>query len=299
MNSSKKIVLKNVSKTYGKHKSLNNINLEIEKGMFGLLGHNGAGKSTLMKILTTLTEPDRGSSVDVCGYDVFKHKLDIRKIVGFLPQEFSIYPQLTAREFLDYIAQLNCIKNSTDRNKVIDNVIEKVNLQECIDRKIGGFSGGMKRRLGIAQALIKNPYVLIVDEPTAGLDPEERIRFRTMLVELSQDKIVILSTHIVEDVSASCEKIGLLVSGELKYVGAPTAFIKNVDNMVWEKTIHNNSELVQMKDLYTIVSIRQSSNGVIVRFIADNYEVSEDTGLSAVSPSLEDAYLNFMEAVRK
>lgn len=299
MNSLKKIILKNVSKTYGKHKSLNNINLEINKGMFGLLGHNGAGKSTLMKILTTLIWPDRGSSVNICGHDIWKDKLNIRKIVGFLPQEFNIYPQLSPREFLDYIAQLNYIKNSLEKKKVITDVMEKVNLLDCMDKKIGSFSGGMKRRLGIAQALIKDPEVLIVDEPTAGLDPEERIRFRTMLVEFSQNKIVILSTHIVEDVSASCEKIGILLSGELKYVGSPSSFIKNVDTMVWEKTTYSVNELIEIKKLYNIVSIRQSSNGTIVRFIANIKDISEKQDLNSVNPSLEDAYLHYMDTMRK
>ncbi|WP_317724186.1 ATP-binding cassette domain-containing protein [Clostridium tetani] len=237
--------------------------------------------------------------MNICGYDIYKDKLNVRKIVGFLPQEFNIYPQLSPREFLDYIAQLNYIKNSFERKKVINTVMEKVNLVDCMDEKIGSFSGGMKRRLGIAQALIKNPEVLIVDEPTAGLDPEERIRFRTMLVELSQNKIVILSTHIVEDVSASCEKIALLASGEIKYVGSPSSFIKNVDNMVWEKTIYNTRELIKIKNLYNIVSIRQSSNGIIIRFIANVNNISEKQNLISVNPSLEDAYLHYMENIRK
>ncbi|MEG2893392.1 MAG: ABC transporter ATP-binding protein [Clostridium sp.] len=298
MEHSNKIIIKNLSKTYGNRKVLNNINLEIDCGMFGLLGHNGAGKSTLMKILTTLTEPDKGGEIEICGYNALKQKLDVRKIVGFLPQEFNIYPQMTAEEFLDYIARLNDIKSLKDRKEIVTQSLENVNLLDSKDKKVGGFSGGMKRRLGIAQALIKNPKVLIVDEPTAGLDPEERIRFRTMLVELSQNKIVILSTHIVEDISASCEKIALFVSGNSKFVGSPVDFVKNVDNMVWEKLLTNNSELIEMKRLYSIVSMRQTSKGVVVRFISDENNIKTSEGLISVTPNLEDAYLNFMESIQ-
>ncbi|MCH5139022.1 ABC transporter ATP-binding protein, partial [Clostridiaceae bacterium UIB06] len=217
MNTSEnKVIIKNVTKKYGKFKAISNLNLEIKEGMFGLLGHNGAGKTTLMKLITTLSEPSSGKVI-VNGLDTIKNKMEIKNIIGFLPQEFSVYPDLTAYEFLDYIAKLNYIKDNKKRKKLIERILEKVNLSEAKDKKIGGFSGGMKRRIGIAQAIIKDPKVLIVDEPTAGLDPEERIRFRTMLVELSESKIVILSTHIVEDIAASCEQMAFLQNGRLRY----------------------------------------------------------------------------------
>ncbi|WP_050607887.1 ABC transporter ATP-binding protein [Clostridium niameyense] len=293
------ISIKNISKTHNKKKILKNINLEIENGMFGLLGHNGAGKSTLMKIITTLIEPDKGGTINICGLDIKKNKMDIRKIVGFLPQEFNIYPEMTAYEFLDYIALLNNINTRKIRQRTIYNTLDKVNLLDSKNKKIGKFSGGMKRRLGIAQAIIKNPYVLVVDEPTAGLDPEERIKFRTMLVELSQDRIVILSTHIVEDISASCEKIGLLIDGNLKFIGSPDEFIKNTEGYVWEKIINNKKELLDLKNKYVIISIKRTCGKAIVRFLAHSKELEDTPHINASYPNLEDAYLHVMQDIKR
>ncbi|GAA0745588.1 ABC transporter ATP-binding protein [Clostridium oceanicum] len=292
------ISIKNVSKTYDKKRVLKNINLEIENGMFGLLGHNGAGKSTLMKIITTLILPDKGSKIEICGQDIKENKMNIREIIGFLPQEFNIYPQMTAYEFLDYIALLNNINDKSDRDKLICSTLSKVNLLDHKSGKVGQFSGGMKRRLGIAQAIIKNPRILVVDEPTAGLDPEERIKFRTMLVELSEDRIVILSTHIVEDISASCEKLGLMFSGELKFVGTPDEFIKNTEGYIWEKTISNNKELIDLKNKYSIISIRRTCGTSIVRFLAKSQDVRDGSNIKSVYPNLEDAYLHFMQSMK-
>ncbi|MFD3158836.1 ABC transporter ATP-binding protein (plasmid) [Haloimpatiens sp. FM7330] len=293
------ILIKNISKTYNKKKVLNNINLEIENGMFGLLGHNGAGKSTLMKIITTLIEPDKGGEIKICGQDIKKNKMDIRKIIGFLPQEFNIYPQTTAYEFLDYIALLNNINNKNTRDKLILDTLEKVNLLDSKNKKVGEFSGGMKRRLGIAQAIIKNPRVLVVDEPTAGLDPEERIKFRTMLVELSENRIVILSTHIVEDISASCEKIGLLVSGNLRFSGSPDDFIKNTEGYVWEKVINDKKDLLDLKNKHTIISIKRTCGKCIVRFLAHSKDIINISNMNSVYPNLEDAYLHVMQNIKE
>jgi len=293
------ILIKNISKTYNKKKVLDNINLEIGNGMFGLLGHNGAGKSTLMKIITTLIQPDRSGKIKICGLDIKKNKIEIRKIIGFLPQEFNIYPHITAYEFLDYMALLNNINNKEDREKLINNTLDKVNLLDNKNKKVGEFSGGMKRRLGIAQAIIKNPRVLVVDEPTAGLDPEERIKFRTMLVELSEDRIVILSTHIVEDISASCEKIGLLFSGQLKFLGSPDEFIKNTDGYVWEKLINNQKDLLELKNNYSIISIKRISGKSIVRFLAHSKDIINTSDINQAYPNLEDAYLKFIEEMKQ
>lgn len=293
------ISIKNVNKTYNKKKVLNNINLDIENGMFGLLGHNGAGKSTLMKIITTLITPDKGGKIEICGQDIKENQMNIREIIGFLPQEFSIYPQMTAYEFLDYIALLNNINDNSARDELIGNVLSKVNLFDHKNGKVGQFSGGMKRRLGIAQAIIKNPRVLVVDEPTAGLDPEERIKFRTMLVELSEDRIVILSTHIVEDISASCEKLGLMFSGQLKFVGTPDDFIKNTEGYVWEKVINDNKDLIDLKNKYSIISIKRTCGNSIVRFLANSKDVSNDSNINSVYPNLEDAYLHFMQNMKQ
>lgn len=296
MNTSEnKVIIKNVKKDYGKFKALSNLNLEIKEGMFGLLGHNGAGKTTLMKLITTLSEPSSGKVI-VNGLDTIKNKMEIKNIIGFLPQEFSVYPDLTAYEFLDYIAKLNYIKDNKKRKKLIERILEKVNLSEAKDKKIGGFSGGMKRRIGIAQAIIKDPKVLIVDEPTAGLDPEERIRFRTMLVELSESKIVILSTHIVEDIAASCEQMAFLQNGRLRYTGSPVDFVNEVDGKVWEIIVKDKRQLLYIKNKYLIISMRQTKEGTHVRIMADS--LSESSDIKRAVPNLEDAYIYFMEVNR-
>ena len=289
------LIIKNLSKSFKKYKALNNINLEIRQGMFGLLGRNGAGKTTLMKIITTLLEPDEGEVI-IEGLDVKKDKLQVRKIIGFLPQEFSIYPNLTAIEFLDYIARLNNMLSKKNRHIVIRETLKKVNLYDKKDCKVGGFSGGMRRRLGIAQAIIKDPKILIVDEPTAGLDPEERIRFRTMLVELSLNKIVILSTHIVEDISASCEQMGVLDYGKLKFIGSPSEFIKKAQGCVWEKDCKSKNELLNIKDSYNVINIRQSQNNTRVRFLNSS---PLEGGCILMEPNLEDAYLYFINSMKE
>lgn len=286
--SNNKIVLKNVSKKFGKHTALKNISLEINNGMFGLIGPNGAGKTTMMRLMTILEEQSKGS-ISVNGFDTIKDKLEIRKIIGFLPQDFEVYPELKAIEFLNYIANLNKINN---KDTIVNSLLKKVNLYNDKDRKIGGFSGGMRRRLGIAAALIKNPKILIVDEPTAGLDLEERIRFRSMIVELSQDRIVILSTHIVEDISASCEQIGLLVKGELGYVGRPCDFIDTVANKSWEIMIKDKSELVDIKKKYQIIAITQMKEKTSIRVISES---KPSINSVLVNPNLEDAYLYYMK----
>jgi len=281
-----KIVFENVSKSYGKFKALDDIDLEIPEGMFGLLGPNGAGKTTFMKILVTLLDPSKGK-VLINGHDAANDKMDVRNIIGFLPQEFSIYPQLTAHEFLEYIAGLNGIK---DKSK-ITKALEQVNLLEVKNKKVGGFSGGMKRRLGIAQAILKEPKILIVDEPTAGLDPEERIRLRTLLVELSQERSVILSTHIVEDISSTCENIAFIVKGSMKYIGSTDVFINKAKGKVREFVVKNTSYLSAIKLKYRIISLRRFSDHTLVRAVGD---YSSEDGGNEVEPNLEEAYVYFM-----
>ncbi|MEF9951076.1 MAG: ABC transporter ATP-binding protein [Clostridium sp.] len=287
-NDNKGIVVENVSVNYGGKKALSNISFSINTGMFGLLGHNGAGKTTLMKAMTTLLEPSNGE-IYINGYSTKSDKKQVRANIGFLPQEFDVYPKLTALEFLEYISDLNNKCSKVERKRHVEEILKKVNLLAVKDKKVGTFSGGMKRRLGIAQALIKDPKVLIVDEPTAGLDPEERIRFRTMLVELSDTKVVVLSTHIVEDISASCENIGLLENGELKYIGAPDGFISQVDGKVWEAVLGNKEQLVRMKNKHQIINVSQTKMGIKVRFIAENVDTYYNA--KQVEANLEDAYM--------
>lgn len=287
------IIINNLTKKYGKHTALNHISLELHNGMFGLLGANGAGKTTLMNMITTLIDPTSGTIL-VNGKDVVKEKLAVRELVGFLPQDFNVYPELTAYEFMDYIARLNHIKNNKSRQTLITTLLKKVNLLHVSDKKIGGFSGGMKRRLGIAQALIKDPQILIVDEPTAGLDPEERIRFRTMLVELSKDKIVILSTHIVEDISASCEHIALLNQGNILFSGTPKDFISTASDKIFEVIVEDADHLVELKNKYNIISLRQTTHHMLARIIAE-----PNCSFTSCEPNLEDAYLYFMNTYKE
>lgn len=291
------IAFENVSKIYNKNfYALRDVNLEIGEGMFGLLGPNGAGKSTLMKSLITLISPEKGN-ITVEGYDTKTHSLEVRNIVGYLPQDFSIYPNLTAFEFLDYMAQLNNVGGRNMRCKKIYEVLEKVNLLEQKDKKVGGFSGGMKRRLGIANAIIKDPKILIVDEPTAGLDPEERIRFRMLLVELSRQKCVILSTHIVEDISSSCENIGLLNKGSIQYIGSPMEFILKAKDKVKEFKAINHEDILYLKDKYEVISIKRTSKGTFLRVVGENF-LGANKGIE-VEPNLEDAYMYFMKYGQK
>ncbi|GAA0740712.1 ABC transporter ATP-binding protein [Clostridium oceanicum] len=287
------ISFENVSKVFNKDfYALKNVTFEIGEGMFGLIGPNGAGKSTLMKSLVTLINPDKGKII-VDGYDIKKDSLKVRNVVGYLPQEFSIYPNLTSKEFLNYIGQINKIGNRQNRKNKIEKVLKQVNLWEMRNKKVGGFSGGMKRRLGIAAAILKNPKILIVDEPTAGLDPEERIRFRMLLVELSKEKCVILSTHIVEDISSSCEKIGFLNKGEIQYIGSPMEFILKAEGKVREFNVENEDEMLDLKQKYQLIGIRRTQAGTIVRVVANNF-LKFDKGVD-VEPNLEDAYMYFMK----
>lgn len=287
------IAFENVCKIYNKKfYALNNVNLKIGEGMFGLLGPNGAGKSTLMKSLITLIIPDKGR-VMVDGYDTRTHSLEVRDIVGYLPQDFSIYPNLTALEFLDYMGQINNIGSRKTRNRKIEEVLNKVNLWEARNKKVGGFSGGMKRRLGIANAILKDPKILIVDEPTAGLDPEERIRFRMLLVELSKQKCVILSTHIVEDISSSCERIGLLNKGSIEYLGSPIDFILKAKGKVSEFKVLSDEEILKLKDKYEVISVKRTSSGKFLRVVGGDFQ-EEGYGMD-MEPNLEDAYMYFMK----
>jgi len=217
------IIIENLYKNFGDFQALKNVSLHIEKGMFGLLGRNGAGKTTLMRIIATLLNKS-GGSVSVCGIPADLNPKEIRKIVGYLPQDFSVYPNMRVYEAMDYLGVLSGLAKPV-RKERINALLNKVNLSESRRLKVKALSGGMKRRLGIAQALLHNPQVLIVDEPTAGLDPEERIRFRTLLCGIASDRIVLLSTHIVEDIEKTCEKIAVLKSGAIFYNGTLKDFI--------------------------------------------------------------------------
>ena len=287
-----RIKIENLSKIYADgHKALNGLNLEIEPGMFGLLGPNGAGKTTLMRILTLLQSSTSGT-VYFDDYDIARDRKAIRSLLGYLPQDFRFFEKLKTWEFLDYGAGLAGIKGVKKRAEIVDEMLRKVGLFEVRDRWANRLSGGMKRRLGIAQAIIGNPRVIIVDEPTTGLDPEERIRFRNILSEVSdQDVIIILSTHIVGDISSTCKKLALLNKGELKFEGSPDDMIELAQGKVWEIFV-TDQEFKDIKEKYPIISTIPSNGGWDIQVVADNLD---GFGGKMITPNIEHAYVYFMD----
>lgn len=279
------IVMEHVNKFYGKKQALKDINLTIEQGMFGLLGRNGAGKTTLMKILATLHGKQSGS-VTVCGIPIESAK-EVREIIGYLPQDFSMYPAMTVWEALDYLGALSEIPKRERRDR-IDRLLKKVNLSDERHKKVRSLSGGMKRRLGIAQALVHEPRVLIVDEPTAGLDPEERIRFRNLLCEVAQERIVILSTHIVGDIEATCENLAVLNEGEILWKGTLEEILANAEGRVWRADVESKA-LAQIKKDYIVTGMLKQGGHITVRFLSDT--VPDVPGAAVDEANCEDAYM--------
>lgn len=291
-----KIQIKNLSKVYpGGKKALNELNLTIEPGMFGLLGPNGAGKTSLMRIMTLLQTATSGT-IFFDDYDIAKDRKAIRSVLGYLPQDFRFFEKLKTWEFLDYGAGLAGIKGKSHRAEVVDEMLRKVGLFEVRDRWANRLSGGMKRRLGIAQAIIGNPKVIIVDEPTTGLDPEERIRFRNILSDISdKDTTIILSTHIVGDISSTCKKLALLNRGGLKFEGSPDEMIELSRGKVWEIFV-TDAEYEEIKDKYPIISTIPAAGGLEIQVVAEQVE-----GYSAkqIEPNLEHAYVYYMDYLLK
>jgi len=274
----------------GNH-ALKNINLELGTGMFGLLGPNGAGKSSLMRIIVTLMKPTSGV-VLVDGIDIQKNREKLRKMLGYLPQDFRFFTSLKTWEFLDYSGSLAGMKNKKERISEVDRLLDQVGLLEVRDRRANRLSGGMKRRLGIAQALIGNPRIIVVDEPTTGLDPDERIRFRNILSQLSRnDVIIILSTHIVGDISSTCHEMALLNKGELVFDGSPENLVKNADNHVFKMTL-NPHEYDIVKEKYNVISTIPVESGWEVQVVSDD---PPEFSHKAVYPNIEDAYVYYME----
>ncbi|PWJ34183.1 ABC transporter ATP-binding protein [Sediminitomix flava] len=278
----------NLSKTYPNGvKAMNDINLEISKGMFGLLGPNGAGKSSLMRTLATLQDADQGS-IFLNEIDVIKHPEELRKVLGYLPQEFGVYPRITAEQLLDHIAVLKGISNKKERKELVHYLLQKVNLFDKRNKSVKGFSGGMKQRIGIAQALIGNPQLIIVDEPTAGLDPGERNRFHNLLADVGEEVVVILSTHIVEDVRELCTDMAIMNLGQIVYKGAPEDAVSELEGRVWQKTIARN-EVEQYKAQYQVISDKMVAGKPVIHILSD--EAPQD-GFIAVSPNLEDVFFS-------
>lgn len=281
------IKIEHLNQYYGKKQALKEVDLTIHQGMFGLLGRNGAGKTTLMKVLATLL-PKSDGKITVCGIPI-EDSAKIRRMTGYLPQDFSMYPNMSVYESMDYLGVLSGL-SAAERKKRIPGLLKKVNLQNDRKTKVKALSGGMKRRLGIAQAILHNPKILIVDEPTAGLDPEERVRFRNLLCEIAEERIVILSTHIVGDIEATCEQIAVLNDGEVLYQGTVAGLIGMADGKVYTAQISRH-ELPKLKQRYIVTSMLTLGNNVMVRFIAEEKPFASAERCDA---GVEDAYMYLM-----
>jgi len=288
------LIIDNISKLYkGNIWGLKSFSIKIGTGILGLLGPNGAGKSTLMRIISTITKPTEGN-VTWNDIDILKYPNKVRVVLGYLPQDFGIYPNLNAIEFLEYIAVIKGL-NGREAKKRIDDLLEVLNLTDVRKQPLSSYSGGMKQRIGIAQALLNDPKLLIIDEPTAGLDPEERIHFRNILSDLSGERIVILSTHIVSDIEAYATSIAIINKGQLVIYSSPEKLIAQATDKVWELNIPSK-DLPKIKNNYLISSSLQNKNGVQIRIIGDNSPASDAI---SVPPNLEDSYLYFISTCRE
>ena len=278
--------IEHLSKTYGNGtRALHDVSLTIPPGMFGLLGPNGAGKSTLMRILATLQEADSGT-VTLGDIDVRRDKEAVRRTLGYLPQEFGLYPKVTAEDLLDHFAILKGIVDRAERGRLVDALFEQTNLQAARAKQLGSYSGGMRQRFGIAVALIGNPGLIIVDEPTAGLDPAERVRFLNLLSELGESSVVILSTHIVDDVSDLCSRMAIIDRGEIRLDGEPLAAIADLRGRIWMRGVERG-ELAEYQQNHTVISTKLSGGRTIVRVLADSAPAPD---FEPVQATLEDVY---------
>lgn len=287
--------IKNLTHTYPNGvQALKNVTLDIPKGMFGLLGPNGAGKSSLMRTIATLQQPTSGS-ITFGDIDVLTDPDSIRRTLGYLPQDFGVYPRGSAYDLLDHLAILKGITSSKERKEVVEGLLVQTNLFDVRKKKLSTFSGGMRQRFGIAQALIGGPDLIIVDEPTAGLDPEERNRFHNLLAEIGEEVVVILSTHIVEDVADLCPNMAILAGGQIISQGTPTELIQGLDGTVWKKVI-DRAELDTYKQNYNVISSHLSMGQTVI-FV--NAGENPGDGFEASAPTLEDVYFSAIASSRK
>ena len=278
--------IEGLSKTYANGvRALSGVNLEIPRGMFGLLGPNGAGKSTLMRTIATLQEADAGA-IHFDGIDVLRDKDSLRRTLGYLPQEFGVYPRISAEALLDHLAVLKGIVRSGDRQQVVEGLLRQTNLWEVRHRKLGTYSGGMRQRFGIAQALLGDPRLIIVDEPTAGLDPEERQRFLNLLSEIGENVVVILSTHIVEDVSDLCSRMAIIAQGKVLVAGEPRDVVASLKGKVWRKVVAKG-EVAEWQTQTNVLSTRLFGGRILLHAAS---EVLPGEGFEPVEPDLEDVY---------
>ncbi len=282
------LIISDLNKTYDNGvQALKDVNITINQGMFGLLGPNGAGKSSLMRTIATLQEPDSGS-ITLGDLNVLTQKDEIRKTLGYLPQEFGVYPKIDATTLLNHLAVLKGITNTSERKSIVEALLQKTNLWEARKKNLGGYSGGMKQRFGIAQALLASPKLIIVDEPTAGLDPAERNRFLNLLSELGENTIVILSTHIVEDVKELCSDMAIFNKGEILYKGSPDEALSQITGKIWRKRI-KKAELSDFKQNFKVISEKLIGGNPVIHVLADS---NPDGTFDAVAGDLEDVYFS-------
>jgi ABC-2 type transport system ATP-binding protein len=282
--------VRDVSKTYPNGvQALKEVTLTIPVGMYGLLGPNGSGKSTLMRTIATLQEPDEGS-IRLGDIDVLNQKDEVRKTLGYLPQEFGVYPKVNAEDLLDHFALLKGIAERRARKEVVDALLRRTNLWEVRKQKLGGYSGGMKQRFGVAVALLGNPKLMIVDEPTAGLDPAERVRFLNLLSELGENSVVLLSTHIVEDVSELCTRMAIIDRGEILLEAEPLRAVTDLRGWIWRRVI-SKQELPALEREHAVISTKLLAGRTVVRVYGDSLPA---TGFEAAEPDLEDVYFSAM-----
>jgi ABC-type multidrug transport system ATPase subunit len=280
------LTIAGLSKTYPNGvRALSDVSLSIPAGMFGLLGPNGAGKSTLMRTLATLQDADAGTST-LGDLDVLRDKAAVRRILGYLPQDFGVYPKVSAEELLDHLARLKGLADNKARRDVVAALLRQTNLYDVRKKALGGFSGGMRQRFGIAQALLGNPRLIIVDEPTAGLDPEERVRFHNLLAEIGENVVVILSTHIVSDVSDLCAQMAIIDKGRVLLTGRPSDLTRRLDARVWQKAIAR-ADLAATKAMYPVISTRLVAGRTLVNVVSD---AAPGEGFAPVAATLEDVY---------
>ncbi len=288
--------IKNLSKTYSNGvKAIDEVNLKLEHGMFGLLGPNGAGKSSLMRTIATLQQPDSGT-IKFDGIDVLKNPQDLRLKLGYLPQDFDVYPRISAIDLLDHMAVLKGLDNKKERKKAVEGLLYQTNLWDDRKKAVSSFSGGMKQRFGIAQALLGDPQLIIVDEPTAGLDPEERNRFHNLLSDIGENKVVVLSTHIVDDVEELCSDFAILADGAIQVQGKPQDLREQLNNRVWKKIIAK-SALEKARESYQVISTKLKAGETLIHVLSD-HDISSE-GFEKIIPDLENVYFSTLFNCKK
>ncbi len=286
--------ISNLHKTYSNGvKAMDDVNLTIDRGMFGLLGPNGAGKSTLMRTIATLQQADQGSLI-LDGLNIRSNPEQLRQKLGYLPQDFDVYPRISAFDLLDHIAILKGLEHAKERKKTVEALLAQTNLWKDRKKAVNTFSGGMKQRFGIAQALLGDPELLIVDEPTAGLDPEERNRFHNLLSDVGEDKVIILSTHIVDDVEELCSELAIMVAGSIQLSGKPSELIQQIQGKIWRKLIKKD-QLKSEQQNHAVISTHLKAGSTLIHVLADQ---QPDNSFESVSPNLEDVYFSTLHNSR-